>query len=129
MKPVLLRTAGILAIVLALAVPELASRSDALGTGNTDGTADAVCLHDGLPARLHEANLSYLSLWYTAGRDYALHGGEWKMTGGIEQADSILVASEPLTRDTNAWVEVPEYSMMHAELKNGRPVVTLDYVD
>ena len=61
-------------------------------------------------ARLHEANLSYLALWYTAGRDYGLHDGEWKMTGGAENADSILVASEPLTRDTAAWVEVPEYS-------------------
>src|SRR5262249_51045692 len=57
-------------------------------------------------ARLHEANLSYLSLWYTAGRDYGLHDGEWQMTGCSENATSILVASEPLTRDTAAWVEV-----------------------
>src|ERR1700741_4862194 len=42
-------------------------------------------------ARLHEANLSYLSLWYTAGRDYGLHDDEWKMTGGAENATSILV--------------------------------------
>ncbi len=81
------------------------------------------------PSRLHEANLNYLSLWYTAGSDYALHGDEWKMTGGIDNADSILVASEPLTRDTSAWVEVPEYGMMHAELRDGRPVVTLRYLD
>ena len=80
-------------------------------------------------ARIHEANLAYLSLWYTAGRDYGLHDGEWKMTGGVENADSILIASEPLTRDTAAWVEVPEYGMMHAELKNGRPVVTLACLD
>ena len=80
-------------------------------------------------ARLHEANLSYLSLWYTAGRDYALHGDEWRMTGGIEEADSILIASEPLTRDTAAWVEVPEYAMLHAEIKNGRPAVSLSYLD
>ena len=79
--------------------------------------------------RLHEANLTYLSLWYTAGRDYALHDDEWRMTGSIEEADSILVASEPLTRDTAAWVEVPEYAMLHAELKNGRPAVTLSYLD
>ena len=80
-------------------------------------------------SRLHEANLTYLSLWYTAGRDYALHGDEWKMTGGIEQADSILIASEPLTRDTAAWVEVPEYAMLHAEILNGRPAVTMGYLD
>ena len=47
--------------------------------------------------RVHEANLNFLSLWYTLGRDYALHGTEWTMTGGAERADSILVASEPLT--------------------------------
>ncbi len=81
------------------------------------------------PDRVHEANLSYLSLWYTTGRDYGLHEDEWKMTGGVENADSILIASEPLTRDTAAWVEVPEYGMMHAELKGGCPVVTLKYLD
>ena len=81
------------------------------------------------PARLHEANLNYLSLWYTAGRDYGLHDGEWKMIGGSENADSILVASEPLTRDTAAWVEVPEYSMLHAELKHGHPELRVRELD
>ena len=76
-------------------------------------------------ARLHEANLTYLSLWYTAGRDYGLHDGEWKMTGGSENATSILIASEPLTRDTAAWVEVPEYSMLHATIANRRPVIRI----
>jgi predicted glutamine amidotransferase len=70
--------------------------------------------------------LTYLSLWYTAGRDYGLHDGEWKMIGGSDGADSILVASEPLTRDTAAWVEVPEYSMLHARLERGRPAVIID---
>ena len=81
------------------------------------------------PERVHEANLTYLSLWYTLGRDYGLHDGEWKMTGGAENADSILVASEPLTRDVSSWVEVPEYSVLHAELRDGRPAVTLRYLD
>src|SRR5262245_10544218 len=67
-------------------------------------------------SRVHEANLTYLSLWYTAGHDYGLHDGEWKMVGGSEGADSILVASEPLTRDTSSWVEVPEYSMLQARV-------------
>jgi predicted glutamine amidotransferase len=74
-------------------------------------------------SRLREVDLSYLSLWYTAGRDYGLHDGEWRMTGGSENATSILVASEPLTRDTAAWVEVPEYSILHATIKDGRPVM------
>jgi predicted glutamine amidotransferase len=80
-------------------------------------------------ARLHEANLHFLSLWYTTGRGYGLHDGEWKMTGGAENADSILIASEPLTRDTSSWVEVPEYSVLHAEIVNGRPAVSLRYLD
>jgi predicted glutamine amidotransferase len=80
-------------------------------------------------ARLHEANLSYLSLWYTAGRNYGLHDGEWQMTGGSENATSILVASEPLTRDTAAWVEVPEYSMLHATIKKDRPAISIRDLD
>ncbi len=86
------------------------------------------------PARVHEANLNYLSLWYTLGRDYGVHDDglgnqEWRMSGGAENADSIIVASEPLTRDTSTWVEVPEYSMLHAELTGGTPVVTVRYLD
>ncbi|HVP08608.1 MAG TPA: class II glutamine amidotransferase, partial [Burkholderiales bacterium] len=60
---------------------------------------DFGCYRTEDPAKVHEANLHFLSLWYTLGRDYALHDGEWKMTGGAENADSIIVASEPLTRD------------------------------
>jgi len=47
------------------------------------------------------------------------------MTGGSENATSILVASEPLTRDTAAWVEVPEYSMLHATIQKSRPSITI----
>jgi glutamine amidotransferase len=70
-------------------------------------------------------HLNYYSLWYTAGRNYGLHDGEWQMTGGSENATSILVASEPLTRDTAAWVEVPEYSMLHATIKKDRPAIAI----
>jgi glutamine amidotransferase len=81
------------------------------------------------PAKLHEANLTFLSLWYTLGRDYGLHEDEWKMTGGAARADSILVASEPLTRDTSSWVELPEYGALFAELKGGRPRVSVRLLD
>ncbi len=80
-------------------------------------------------SRVHEANLSYLSLWYTAGRNYGLHEGEWKMTGGAAHADSILIASEPLTRDVASWVEVPEYGLLHAEIRGGKPVVNVQLLD
>jgi glutamine amidotransferase len=79
--------------------------------------------------RVHEANLSFLSLWYTLGRNYAVHDGEWKMTGGAERADSILVASEPLTRDTSSWVELPEYGALFADLRGGHPYVAVKLLD
>jgi glutamine amidotransferase len=80
------------------------------------------------PSKVHEANLNFLSLWYTLGSDYNLHDGEWKMTGGAENADSIIVASEPLTKDTSAWVELPEYAALFAEIRNGRPRVAVRLV-
>ena len=94
---------------------------------------DFGCYRTEDPAKVHEANLSFLSLWYTLGRDYGLHDGEWKMTGGAEHAESILVASEPLTRDTSSWVELPEYGALFAEVRgNGaarRPHVSVRLLD
>jgi len=90
---------------------------------------DFGCYRTDDAARVHEANLTFLSLWYTLGRDYRLHDGEWKMGGGAEHAQSILVASEPLTRDTSAWVELPEYGALFAELRGGRPYVSIRLLD
>jgi glutamine amidotransferase len=56
----------------------------------------------------------YQTLWYTLGRSYGQHGGQWMMTGELRDADSILIASEPLTSDTSTWIEVPEYTMITA---------------
>jgi predicted glutamine amidotransferase len=80
-------------------------------------------------ARVHESNLAFLSLWYTSGREYGFYDDEWKMIGGSASADSVLVASEPLTRDVSAWREVPEYSMLYVRREDGVPrigVVELD---
>jgi predicted glutamine amidotransferase len=90
---------------------------------------DFGCYRTEDPSKVHEANLNFLSLWYTLGRDYNLHDGEWKMTGGAENADSIIVASEPLTRDTAAWVELPEYGALFAEIRRGRPRVAVRLLD
>ncbi len=90
---------------------------------------DFGCYRTEDPSKVHEANLNFLSLWYTLGRDYSLHEGEWKMTGGAENADSIIVASEPLTKDTSAWVELPEYGALFAEISNGRPRVAVRLLD
>jgi glutamine amidotransferase len=90
---------------------------------------DFGCYRTEGPDKVHEANLTFLSLWYTLGRDYNLHEGEWKMTGGAENADSIIVSSEPLTSDTSAWVELPEYSALFAEIRNGRPRLAVRLLD
>jgi len=90
---------------------------------------DFGCYPTGDPAQVHEANLSFLSLWYTSGREYGQHDGEWKMIGGSDAADSIIIASEPLTRDTSTWLEVPEYSMIYADTRGGVPSVEIHYLD
>jgi glutamine amidotransferase len=76
-----------------------------------------------------EANFTYYSLWYTSGSEYGWHDKEWKMIGGPDSADSIMIASEPLTRDTTTWLEVPEYSMIYADTGSGRPTVEIHYLD
>ena len=90
---------------------------------------DFGCYRTEDPARVHEANLNFLSLWYTSGREYGYHDGEWKMIGGADTANSIMIASEPLTRDTSTWLEVPEYSMLYADTRSGRPTVEVHYLD
>jgi glutamine amidotransferase len=71
----------------------------------------------------------FLSLWYTTGHDYGFHDEEWKMIGGAHRADSVLLASEPLTRDTSTWLEVPEYSACYAETDNGRLHLRIKYLN
>jgi glutamine amidotransferase len=76
-----------------------------------------------------QGSAEYLSQWYTLGRNYGNHDGEWKMTGGAANADSVIVASEPLTRDVSTWVEVPEYAALVVRTGGDRrhaDVVALD---
>ena len=75
---------------------------------------DFGCYAEDNPASIGQ--LDYLSLWYSLGSRYACHEGEWKMLGGQESARAMLLASEPLTRDESTWLEVPEYTMLTAEL-------------
>ncbi len=90
---------------------------------------DFGCYLSESPERVHEANLSFLSLWYTTGRDFGLHEGEWKMIGGEETADSLLIASEPLTHDTTTWLEVPEYSAVFGSLLGAKPTIEVHPLD
>lgn len=67
-----------------------------------------------------QGTTEFLSMWYSFGRDYGLHDDEWKLTGGAAQADSVIVASEPLTSDFATWIEVPEYSALVVRSEGGR---------
>ena len=62
-----------------------------------------------------EMDLPFVSLWYAIGGEYAEHGAGWEMTAA-EAPRSVIIASEPLTSDHSSWLEVPEYSMLTAEL-------------
>lgn len=81
------------------------------------------------PESVHDYHLSYLSLWYTLGREYGYHDGEWQTIGDSDTADTVIIASEPLTRDVSTWLEVPEYSMLCASTCDGTPRVSLHYLD
>ena len=65
-----------------------------------------------------EIDLPYVSLWYTLGGRYAEHDGEWEMVGD-GPAESFIIGSEPLTKDISTWLEVPEYSVLTAVLRDG----------
>lgn len=81
------------------------------------------------PQAVHELQLQYLSLWYTSGTRYGFYDGEWKVTGGIKAADSVILASEPLTRDVSTWLEVQPYSLVYVERTDGRPRVSTVELD
>jgi glutamine amidotransferase len=61
-----------------------------------------------------ETDLPFVSLWYAIGGEYAEQDGGWGMTAGPPR--SVIIASEPLTTDSTSWLEVPEYTMLTAEL-------------
>lgn len=59
------------------------------------------------------SHFTYHSLWYTYGERYGFYDEEYKMKPG-KKNKSIIIASEPLTKDTTTWLEVPEYSLIFA---------------
>lgn len=113
------------------------SRSSSMNLFFTDGestlalrfTFDFGCYSTEDPSKVHEANLRYLSLWYTAGERYDFDSGEWRMTGDAERCDAILLASEPLSRDISGWVEVPEYSALLVDRRGGGLNITTRDLD
>lgn len=72
------------------------------------------------PAKVHEANSRYLSLWYATGDRFTADAqGNWGMTPDGGAPRSLLCASEPLCPDPSSWVEVPEYSVLLAQRDRG----------
>jgi glutamine amidotransferase len=65
-----------------------------------------------------ETDLPFVSLWYAIGGEYGEDDGDWRMSAG-DPPRSVIIASEPLTTDSSTWLEVPEYSMLTAELVPG----------
>jgi len=62
-----------------------------------------------------ETDLPFVSLWCAIGGEYTDRDGGWQMTAG-DPPRSVIIVSEPLTTDSSTWLEVPEYSMLTAEL-------------
>lgn len=73
-------------------------------------------------------HLSYQSLWYTFGAEYGYYENEYKMIGN-EVNSSIIIASEPLTRNFTTWVEVPEYSILSAQSSNGEIKINIQDIE
>lgn len=61
----------------------------------------------------------YTSLWFTVGSDYGPRDDEWVMRGD-GPATSIMVASDPITKDRSTWVEAPDYSMLSVAAVEGQ---------
>jgi glutamine amidotransferase len=75
------------------------------------------------PDIAHLAHFSYHSLWYTYGDIYGLYDNEYKMKGSKTKS-SIIIASEPLTQDVTTWIELPEYTLIIANLENNKICIT-----
>lgn len=70
----------------------------------------------------------FTSLWCTGGRDYVRSDGEWIMREG-DHLESVIVASEPITKDPSSWMAVPEYAMLTASLRDGTVEITTRELD
>ena len=62
-----------------------------------------------------ETDLPFVSLWY-AHRRHLCAEGRGLADVLRRPGRSVIIASEPLTNDHSSWLEVPEYSMLTAEL-------------
>jgi glutamine amidotransferase len=66
-----------------------------------------------------ETDLPFVSLWYAIGGSYGRSEDSWQMSPS-DPPRSVIIASEPLTTEHSTWLEVPEYSMLTADLSSGQ---------
>jgi glutamine amidotransferase len=82
------------------------------------------------PVPYNNADHKFLGIWYTTGKAYRQQDGEWKMIRGpVEDGRSLLISSEPLTRDASTWLEVPEYSALISTAEDGNQRVRVKHLD
>lgn len=75
-----------------------------------------------------DTSISYLSLWYNHGDHYGNSDVGWHMKKiAGENTRSIMIASEPLSKDLDVWNEVPPYSALMVNRKNGFLDIKLRY--
>lgn len=75
---------------------------------------------------LSQKHMTFYSLWYTYGKSFEKFNDNYQMVPG--KKSSICFASEPLSKDTSSWLEVPEYSII--TIKKGKPLkMTIDDID
>jgi glutamine amidotransferase len=67
-----------------------------------------------------EREHDYTTLWYTTSRCDRTATNGWG--AGHRPTGSLLVASEPLTKNPSGWLEAPEYSMLVATAGTGHGV-------
>ena len=89
---------------------------------------DFGCLPDPAAGEVSPNSVDFLSLWYSVGRQYTCHEGEWKMIGGRRNAAAVLLASEPLTRDESTWLEVPDYSLVSFDIGAAEPSIQSRFI-
>jgi glutamine amidotransferase len=85
--------------------------------------------YDGLPDDFHPPEEDVLKIWYTMGKSYGDHSGEWRMLQTGEEASSCIIASEPLTRDHTTWTPVPLQHLVYVRRTGDRPTIELVPLD
>ena len=81
--------------------------------------------YDGLGDDYHPPDEKALRIWYTTGCAYGLYDGEWRMQNAGSEAQSSIIASEPLTKDVSTWTMVPMQHLIYVRRTDGPKAIEL----